>query len=100
MTIVMPEVRVCYLDDAHVPREHRVWARSEGSEVYMDKFEKIARAMALADGNDPDQPLAGYRRIIGKTVPVFRYDPKLSAWNYYVPLTKLFIAASSTLKEQ
>jgi hypothetical protein len=63
----------------------------------MEKIEKVARAMARADGNNPDQPLAGYRRIVGKTVPVFRYDSKLPCWNYYVPLANLFIAASKAL---
>jgi hypothetical protein len=36
--------------------------------------------MARVDGIDPDQPLAGYRRIVGETIPVFRYDLALSAW--------------------
>jgi len=65
----------------------------------MEKVEKIARAMFLADGNDPDQPLKGYRRIVGETVPIFSYDPKVAAWNYYIPLTKFFIAASNALTE-
>jgi hypothetical protein len=61
----------------------------------MDKLEKLARAMARADDVDPDQPMTGFRirRIVGKTIPVYRYDPKLPAWNYYVPLAKLFLAA-------
>jgi hypothetical protein len=55
----------------------------------MDKVEKVARAMAQADSVDRDKRLDGYRRFVGKTIPVFRYDPKLPAWNYYVPLAKL-----------
>jgi hypothetical protein len=69
------------------------------SEVDVDKIEKMARAMARADERDPDQPLTGFRRIVGQTVPVFRYDPKLPVWNYYVPLARLFIGASEALNE-
>ena len=65
----------------------------------MDKVEKVARAMAQADSVDPDKPLEGYRRIVGKSIPVFRYDPKSPAWTYYVPLAKLFIGASKALDE-
>jgi hypothetical protein len=63
----------------------------------MDRTERVARAMAQADGADSDRPLDGPRRIVGQTVAVFRYDPELAAWNYYVPLAKLFIAASGAL---
>jgi hypothetical protein len=63
----------------------------------MDNVEKVARAMARADDVDPDQPLSGFRRIVGKTLIVFRYEPDLPAWNYYIPLAKLFIAASAAL---
>jgi hypothetical protein len=66
----------------------------------MTKTEKVARAMARADDVDPDQPITGFRRIVGKTIPVFRYDPKLPAWNYYVPLAKLFIAASAAIGDE
>jgi hypothetical protein len=67
----------------------------------MDKLEKVARAMARADDVDPDQPITGFRtrRIVGKTIPVYRHDPKLPAWNYYVPLARLFLAASAALGE-
>jgi hypothetical protein len=66
----------------------------------MSDVEKVARAMARADDVDPDQPLTGhlgYKRIVGKTLTVFRYDRNLPAWNYYIPLAKLFIAASAAL---
>lgn len=66
----------------------------------MNKLEKLARAMAQADDVDPDQPITDFRRIVGKTIPVFRYDPKLPAWNYYIPLAKLFIAASAAIAEE
>ena len=65
----------------------------------MDRLEKVARAMAQSDGVDPDQPLEGYHRIVGQTIPVFRYEPKLPAWNYYVPIARLFIAASAALAD-
>jgi hypothetical protein len=41
--------------------------------------------------------LKGFRRIAGKTISVARYDPDLPAWNYYIPLAKLLIAASAAL---
>jgi hypothetical protein len=65
----------------------------------MDDVEKVARAMARADDVDPDRPLGrfGWKRIVGKMLVVRRYDPHLPAWNYYVPLAKLFIAASAAL---
>jgi hypothetical protein len=66
----------------------------------MSKIEKVARTMAQADNADPDQPITGFRRIVGQTIPVFRYDPKLPAWNYYIPLAKLFIAAAAALGEE
>lgn len=66
----------------------------------MDRLEKVARAMAQSDDVDPDQPLTGFRRIAGKTISVFRYDPELPIWNYYVPLAKLFIAASTALDKE
>jgi hypothetical protein len=79
---------------------HAAALRSKSrSEVDVDKIEKIARAMARADERDPDQPLTGFRRIVGQTVPVFRYDPELPAWNYYVPLAKLFVGASEAFNE-
>ena len=65
----------------------------------MEKVEHVARAMAQADGRDPDQPLTGYRRIVAETIPV-TYDAKLPAWSYYVPLAKLFIAASQVLSSE
>lgn len=65
----------------------------------MEKIEKVARAMAMADDRDPDQPIGTFEthRIVGKTIPVFQHDPKLPCWNYYVTLAKLFIAASKAL---
>jgi hypothetical protein len=43
----------------------------------MDRLEKIARAMAQTDGVEPDQPLEGY-----------------------VPIAKLFMAASAVLADR
>jgi hypothetical protein len=63
----------------------------------MNDVEKMARAMARADDVDPDQPLKGMRRIVGRSMIVEKYDRHLPAWNYYVPLAKVFIAASATL---
>jgi hypothetical protein len=78
----------------------RCTANATGESIFMNKIEKVARAMAQADNADPDQPITGSRRIVGQTIPVFRYDPQLPAWNYYVPLAKLFIAASAALGEE
>ena len=66
----------------------------------MDRVETVARAMALADERDPDQPVGRwqFKRIVGKTISIFRYDSKLACWNYYVPLAKVFIAASKALE--
>jgi hypothetical protein len=66
----------------------------------MDKVEKVARVMAQADDVDPDKPIDGARRIVGKTIPVYRYDADTPAWNYYVPLAKLLVAASAVLDEK
>jgi hypothetical protein len=60
----------------------------------MNDVEKMARAMAQIDDVDPDHPLKGTRRIVGI---VNKYDPQLPAWNYYIPLAKVFIAASAAL---
>ena len=67
----------------------------------MDKIEKVARALAAADGRDPDKPFGNwqFRRIVGKTIPIFRYDPKAANWTYYVPLAKLFVAAAEVLRD-
>jgi hypothetical protein len=43
----------------------------------MDPAGQVSRAIVRADGNDPNQFFANLRRIVSKTVPVFRYDPKL-----------------------
>jgi hypothetical protein len=66
----------------------------------MNDVEKVARAMARADDVDQDQPLRGFRRIVGKTISVFKYDPRLPALNYYLPLAKVFIAASAALDKE
>lgn len=63
----------------------------------MNDVEKVARAMAQIDDVDPDHPLKGTRRIVGKSMIVNKYDPQLPAWNYYIPLAKVFIAASAAL---
>ena len=84
---------------AFAPNHVAALRSTSRSEVDVDKIEKIARAMARADERDPDQPLTGFRRIVGQTVPVFRYDPELPAWNYYVPLARLFVGASEALNE-
>jgi len=65
----------------------------------VDKIEKTARAMALADDRDPDQPIKTFEphAIVGQTLRVFRDAPDLPCWNYYVPLAKLFVAASDVL---
>ncbi len=65
----------------------------------MASLETLARAMAQADDVDPDQPLKGFRRIIGKTLQVFRYDPRRPAWTYYVPMAKVLMAASKAMEE-
>jgi hypothetical protein len=67
----------------------------------MDRIEKAARAMALADDRDPDQPIGRWqlKRIAGKTIVIHRYNPTLPCWNYYVPLAKLFVAAHQSLDE-
>ena len=43
----------------------------------MEKVEKVTRALAQADGNIPDAPLTGYKRIVGQTIPIFKYDTAL-----------------------
>ena len=68
----------------------------------MDTEEEVARAMAVADARDPDRPIGRwqFKRIVGKTIPLFRHDPKLPCWTYYVPLAKVFIAAAKTLDHE
>lgn len=65
----------------------------------MDRIEKAARAMAIADNRDPDQPIGRWRfkRIVGLTIPVYLYNAKAPAWTYYVPLAKMFIAARDSI---
>jgi hypothetical protein len=48
----------------------------------MNDVETVARAMARIDDVDPDHPLKGTRRIVGKSMIVNKYDPQLPAWNY------------------
>lgn len=45
----------------------------------MSEVEKVARAMARVDDVDPDRPLKGFRRIVGKSMIVNKYDPHLAA---------------------
>lgn len=68
----------------------------------MDRVEKAARAMARADDRNPDQPFGRwkFKRIVGQTIPIYRYDPRLPCWNYYIPLAKLFVAAANVLAEE
>jgi hypothetical protein len=67
----------------------------------MNDVEKVARAMARADDVDPDQPLGQWsmKRIVGKGMVINKYDRNLPAWNYYIPLAKVFIAASAALNK-
>ncbi len=37
--------------------------------------------------------LAAWHWMVGQSIAVFRYDPPLAAWNYSLPLEKLFVAA-------
>ena len=68
----------------------------------MDKLEKIARAMAVADGADPDAPISGwqFKRIVGIGITIDKHDPKLPRWNYYVPLAKVVVAAFDVLQNE
>ena len=67
----------------------------------MDRIEKAARAMALADNRDPDQPLGRwtFKRIVSNTIPIERYDAQAPSWTYYVPLAKMFVAARDALND-
>jgi hypothetical protein len=66
----------------------------------MEKLEKVARAMAQADGIDPDQPITGFHRTVEKLFLYFAMIKISPRGTTMSPSRKSFIAASASLNEE